>query len=232
MSLATFKKKSVIIYGTNISGKGPEGFSLNGKYRNIGRVGKESLMSSTGTRFNGQYPYGHGGNYGAYNQDKIVYNVNSSSAVGSQTNTVYPTVLSTYGMLQKRNRCLYNGTYPCRVVKNIFTGNLTDNKSQGVYIRNIESANLCVSDINNTEKYITTCNSSIPCNVIQKNKIYPGAVVGKYTKPINGALDQSTYLLYVTTQCNQVDLNNDHIPIATNGNNNCIYGTCGNSSIN
>jgi len=226
MSLATFKKKSVIISGTNISGKGREGFSLNGRYRNIGRVGKDSLMSSNGTRFNGQFPYGYGGTYGDYKQNEIVFNVNETSAIGSQTDTVYPSVLTTYGMLQKRYDCIYNGTYPTNVVKNIFTGNLTDNKSQGVYIRNIESATLCVSDINNTEKYITTCNSLNQCNVKKNNKIYPSAFVGKYTKPINGALDQSAYLLYVTKRCNQVDLKNDHIPIATNGNNNCIYGTC------
>lgn len=230
MSLATFKKKSVIIAGTNISGKGPDGFSLNGRYRNIGRVGKDSIMSSTGTRFNGQFPYGYGGQYGNYKQE-IVFNVNQASDVGSQTPTAYPTVLTTYGMLQKRyGCCIYNGKYPTNVVKNIFTGNLTDNKSQGVYIRNIESANLCVMDINDKDKYIKTCisgNGATEC-LNRKNKaIYPGTSLGLYTKPVNGALDQSSYLLYVTKRCNQVDLNNDHIPIATNGNNNCIYGVCG-----
>ena len=230
MSLATFKKKSVIIAGTNISGKGPEGFSLNGRYRNIGRVGKDSIMSSTGTRFNGQFPYGYGGQYGKYKQE-IVFNVNQASDLGSQTPTTYPTVLTTYGMLQKRyGCCIYNGKYPTNVVKNIFTGNLTDNKSQGVYIRNIESANLCVIDINDKDKYIKTCtsgNGATEC-LNRKNKaIYPGTSLGLYTKPVNGALDQGSYLLYVTKHCNQVDLNNEHIPIATNGNNSCVYGVCG-----
>jgi len=228
MSLATFKKKSVIIAGTNISGKGIEGFSLNGRYRNIGRVGKDSIMSSTGTRFNGQFPYGYGGTYGDYKNDEIVFNVNEASAIGSQTPTVYSSVLSTYGMLQKRyGCCIYNGKYPTKVVKNIFTGNLTDNKSQGVYIRNIESSKLCVMDVNDKEKYIKTCRSSTECINTPNKKIYPGTFVGNYTKPVNGALDQSSYLLYVTKRCNQVDLNNDHIPLATNGNNNCIYGLCG-----
>lgn len=226
MSLATFKKKSVIIAGSNISGKGVEGFSLNGRYRNRGRVGQDSIMSSNGTRFNGQFPYGYGGTYGDYKQNEVVFNVNEASAVGSQTPGVYQTVLTTYGMLQKRyGCCIYNGKYPTKVVKNIFTGNLTDNKSQGVYIRNIESSNLCSSDINNTEKYIKTCTNR--CNSKQNKKIYPGMDVGNYTKPINGALDQSSYLLYVTKRCNQVDLNNEHIPKATNGNNNCVYGLCG-----
>lgn len=219
MSLATFKKKSVIISGTNISGKGPEGFSLYGRYRNKGGVGRDSIRSSSGTPMNGKYAYGYGGTYGNY-KTEIVYNVNQASADGSQSLYVKPTVLSTYGMLQKRYRCIYNGTYPTNVVKNIYTGNLTDNKSQGVYIRNLESSRLCVQDINEKEKYIQTCTNK--CNNNQTT-----TSGGNYVKPINGALDQSSYLLYVTKRCNQTDLNNDHIPIATNGNNNCIYGVCG-----
>ena len=197
MSLATFKKKSVIIYGTTISGK-KEGFSLNGRYRNKGGVGQSSLMSNAGTPMYGKYAMGHGGTYGRY-KTAIIYNVNAASDVGSTLINSAPSVLTTVGMLQKRYTCIYNGTYPTNVVKNIYTGNLTDNKSQGVYIRNIESANVCLTDVNNPA---------------EKNSI-------------NGAVDQSTYILDVTKKCNQVDLNNNHIPIATNGNNSCIYGLCG-----
>jgi hypothetical protein len=228
MSLATFKKKSVTLYGTNVSGKPDGGFSIYGRYRNQGGVGQSSLMlTNVGTPMKGKYAMGHGGTYGNY-KTEILYNVMDTSAVGSTTLLAKPSVLTTYGMLHKRYSCLYNGVYPNYVVKNVFTGNLTDNKSQGIYIRDVESANLCVNDINNNGKYINTCSND--CIGTQHKKIYPGVSNGRYIKPINGALDQSTYLLYVTKPCNQADLNNDHIPKPTNGNNSCIYGCGGDSN--
>lgn len=86
MSLATFKKKSIISnHGTKVSGKrpggiwlsqgpfgnegslkltyaaaGPEGFSLNGGHRNVGYVGKSYAMSTNGTPMRGRNPYGWG----------------------------------------------------------------------------------------------------------------------------------------------------------------------------
>ena len=60
----------------------------------------------------------------------------------------------------------------------------------------------------------------------QQKNIYPGSQLGRYTKPTTTALNQSEYLLYVTQKCNLANLINDHIPIATNGNSNKIYG-CG-----
>jgi hypothetical protein len=83
MSIVAFKKKSVIQYGSNRSGKppggfwlpqgpfglntttnsymleqnsqhyGPVGFSINGGYRNKGRIGSESKFSKNGTPFRG-----------------------------------------------------------------------------------------------------------------------------------------------------------------------------------
>uniref|UniRef100_A0A6C0LM61 Uncharacterized protein n=1 Tax=viral metagenome TaxID=1070528 RepID=A0A6C0LM61_9ZZZZ len=92
MSLATFKKKSIVKdLGTKRSGKppggywlpqgpfgantealklaknnyGPVGFSLNGGHRNVGGIGKEYKFSRNGTPFRGVQPYGNGGRTGS-----------------------------------------------------------------------------------------------------------------------------------------------------------------------
>jgi hypothetical protein len=98
MSLTTFKKKSVINYGSKRSGKppggfwlpqgpfghlttslkeaihnaGPSGFSLNGGHRNIGGVGRDMKMSKSGTPYRGTQPIGWGGNYGNYPSAELV----------------------------------------------------------------------------------------------------------------------------------------------------------------
>lgn len=100
MSLATFKKKSVINYGSKRSGNTPggvwlpqgpfghatislneaihnygnSGFSLNGGHRNIGGVGKNMKMSKSGTPYRGQYAVGFGGKYGTYPSGTLVGN--------------------------------------------------------------------------------------------------------------------------------------------------------------
>jgi len=92
MSLATFKKKSVINYGSKRSGtapggvwlpqgpfghsttglqlaihnQGPVGFSINGGRRNIGGIGRDMKMSKSGTPYRGTEPIGFGGTYGTY----------------------------------------------------------------------------------------------------------------------------------------------------------------------
>lgn len=92
MSIAAFKRKSVIQYGSKRSGKGPGGywlpqgpfgratimlqnaienpgsvgFSINGGHRNVGGVGRTYQMSKSGTPFRGLHPIGNGGTYGRY----------------------------------------------------------------------------------------------------------------------------------------------------------------------
>jgi hypothetical protein len=92
MSIAAFKRKSVIQYGSKRSGKGPGGywlpqgpfghativlqnaidnpgavgFSINGSHRNVGSVGRTYQMSKSGTPFRGLHPMGNGGTYGKY----------------------------------------------------------------------------------------------------------------------------------------------------------------------
>ena len=68
MSIVTLKKKA----RNNrriapISGRGTDGFSLNGGYRNVGAVGQFKLISNnTRTPFKGAEPMGNGGSGGRY----------------------------------------------------------------------------------------------------------------------------------------------------------------------
>jgi len=183
MSIVAFKKKSVIRFGANVSGKppggiwlsqgpfgnttsglqfsngsntpyGPNGFSLNGGTRNIGYIGKSMHMSKQGTRFRGVFPYGSGGSCGTYATPLPSYNINEVIVLADQYKYIKPTVLTTYGMLRKKYRWAYNGQYPNYWVQPNYTGNLTDTASQGVYLQTKSAANTCVTDINQNAKYV------------------------------------------------------------------------------
>jgi hypothetical protein len=182
MSLATFKKKSVIQFGANVSGKPPggywlpqgpfgnskyskifrdavttlgtSGFSLNGSHRNIGYVGKTYQFSQNGTPFRGTQPCGTGGCCGSYSNPPPVLNSLSPIVLGTQYEYVKPSVLSTKGMLERRFKWINNGQYPTNWVQPNYTGNQVDSASQGVYIHQLSAANMCNVDINKPEKYI------------------------------------------------------------------------------
>lgn len=190
MSLAAFKKKSVIQYGSKRSGKppggywlpqgpfggatkvlqsaietyGPVGFSLNGGHRNVGGVGRDMKMSKSGTPFRGLHPMGWGGTYGTYPISEPVLNSQEVDTLGTQYMYVKPSVLSTSGMLAKKYRWAYNGQYPNYWVQPIYTGNQTDTKSQGLYVQNLASANTCNLKVNNSEEYVdhkVTCGPTL-----------------------------------------------------------------------
>jgi hypothetical protein len=78
------------------------GFSLNGKYRNIGRVGKNSLQSIGGSRMKpGTTNYkGSGGCCGGYKNNPSPNN----QCCLDDSNTVKPSTLNTRGMLANRFR--------------------------------------------------------------------------------------------------------------------------------
>lgn len=184
MSLATFKKKSVTQYGTNISGKGLLGFSLNGTIRNNTYTGKDCIMSSAGTPMKGQYPIGYGGLRGRY-PTYIMFNVYPDSSIGSRGDLPHKTVLSNTGMLHTRYKCIYDGTYPGTVVKNIYTGQLTDNASQGNYIDKVKSTNSCIKVDAQVDRQLM------------------GSTQGY------GATDADTYIQYIKRKCVRVDT---HLP--------------------
>ena len=165
MSLATFKKKSVVISGSKVSGKpvfehflptGPfgqrdsitstmlvlgekrkavSGFSLNGPYRN-----STFFRQSIGTPYRGPYAKGNGGSGGRY-YNAPVYNVNLFTAqfAGNQNQYNKNSTVSTYGMLRRKYKYLYSGQYPNYWVQpNYGTSNLSENTSQGLYISNLK----------------------------------------------------------------------------------------------
>jgi len=230
MSLVTFKKKSVIQYGSKRSGKppggywlpqgpfghsttglqlaidnyGPVGFSINGGHRNVGYVGKDCKFSRNGTPFRGTQPLGCGGSFGRYPRPEPVYNVNRVIALGTQYMYVKPSVLSTKGMLEKKYRWINNGKYPNYWVQPVYTGNQTDSSSQGMYIHDKTTENMCVQDVNNPEKYEgyvvergpTLCNTSTA-----RFKYNDMASNSPYTKNLYQPLTSSQRTLYIQKKC-------------------------------
>ena len=181
MSLATFKKKSVIKFGANVSGKppggywlpqgpfgngkysktfrdaiktiGPVGFSINGSHRNVGYIGKTYQFSQNGTPFRGTQPCGTGGYLGTYSSPPPVLNSLRPIVLGTQYEYVKPSVLSTKGMLEKRYKWIHNGQYPNNWVQPLYTGNQVDSSSQGLYTHQKSIANMCNINVNNTQQY-------------------------------------------------------------------------------
>jgi hypothetical protein len=231
MSLATFKKKSIISsHGTKVSGKPPggvwlsqgpfgnsagslkltykpfgsEGFSLNGGHRNVGYVGKSYAMSTNGTPMHGQYPYGSGGIQGRYAEPTPVYNVNRVIVLGTQADYIKQSVLSTNGMLKKKYRWAYNGQYPNYWVQPNYTGNQTDSASQGNYLQSLSAANSYVVDINKSYKYVGNIKRGGPtlCETsTARFKYNDMARNGPYTKFTNNSQDSSTYTLQIQRKC-------------------------------
>lgn len=253
MSLTTFKKKSVIQYGSKRSGKPPGGFwlpqgpfghstsvlkkatqeygavgfSLNGGHRNIGGIGKDMMMSKSGTPYRGTQPIGWGGTYGTYPSATLVgeysgaiTNKHSKNAVvqpllnarvvdtlGSQYLYIKPSVLSTKGMLAKRYRWAYNGQYPNYWVQPNYTGNQTDSASQWLYIQNKASANTCELKVNNVQTYEghvincgpTLCKSGRSTAMMTYNDM---ASNGTYTKTLYQPVTYAQYNAYIARGCN------------------------------
>lgn len=219
MSIVAFKKKSVIRYGTKRSGipttknwiyPGPygtpatvasnmfihsadaganAGFSLQGPYRNRGRVGSNNLFSRSATPFRGVYPKGNGGTNSQYPTSVSLNITPVLTGVTDQTQYVKPSVLSTYGMLARRYRWINNGSYPVNWVQPNYTGNQTDSASQGVYLSQKSAANDCHVDVNNSAKYeghTITCQASQQCQVSQfVNTFSPEMIVTKGYKMWN-----------------------------------------------
>jgi len=191
MSLSSFKKTSVIRYGSKRSGKPPGGiwlpqgpfgfgannkilkeafqsygavgFSLEGAHRNVGYIGKDCRMSRNGTPFRGVNAVGWGGTYGNYPATQPVFNVGRVITQGQQWEYVKPSVLSTKGMLEKKYRWINNGQFPNNWVQpNYASTNQSATKSQGMYIHDKTTSNMTVSDVNAAAKYVGNIKCSQP----------------------------------------------------------------------
>jgi hypothetical protein len=256
MSLTAFKKKSVIQYGSKRSGKPPGGFwlpqgpfgnntvalqaainhpgsvgfSLNGPFRSVGRVGQSMRMSKSGTPFKGVYPRGWGGTYGKYATPLPSYNVNEVLVEGQQQFYIKQSVLSTYGMLRNKYKWAYNGQYPNVWVQPNYGGSWqSDTKSQGNYIHTVASANDCVTDVNNSAKYVGYIKNGGPtlCQTSTTRFTYNDmARNGPYTKHLNNPMDSSQYIQRVQRKCNNPTGSTKPFPYGVNGNcNNINYIT-------
>lgn len=257
MSLTAFKKKSVINYGSNRSGKapggywlpqgpfghatkalkeaiqnyGPVGFSINGGHRNKGSVGRDMKMSKSGTPYRGTHPIGWGGTYGKYPSATLIGNsseqttgaipnaqskqaavqplLNSRVAetMGTQYLYIKPSVLSNYGMLDKKYRWAWYGQYPNYWVQPNYTGNQVDAKSQWLYIQNKAAANTCSLNVNNVGTYEVDdikCGPTLckPGRSTAGFKYNDMARNGPYTKTLYQPVSYAQYNLYLTRGCN------------------------------
>ena len=246
MSIVAFKKKSIIQYGSSRSGKPPggywlpqgpfgkgnpmvslqqlkgsSGFSLNGGHRNVGYIGKTMEMSQNGTPFRGKFPLGSGGIGGTYPSPPPVFNINEVNVLANQYQYIKPSVLSNRGMLHKKYKWIYTGKYPNFWVQPNYAGSTQSNtKSQGMYIHDITTSNLCVSNVNDKEKYVGFIKEGGPtlCNTSTANFTYDNmSQNGKYTKFLNQSIPSSEQTARIQNKCaNQTDKQKP-FPYASNG---------------
>jgi hypothetical protein len=210
---------------------GPVGFSINGGHRNVGGVGRDMKMSKSGTPYRGTQPIGFGGTYGKYpsatlvgNSSEqttgVVPNAHSKQAavdpvlnsrivdtMGNQYLYIKPSVLSTYGMLDKKYRWAKYGKYPNYWVQPNYTGNLTGTASQQQYIQNKAAANTCNLKVNNVETYVdhvVPCGPTLctPGRSTARFKYNDMARNAPYTKTLNQPVSYAQYNLYLTRGCN------------------------------
>ena len=226
------------------------GFSINGGHRNIGGVGRDMKMSKSGTPFRGVYPIGFGGSKGSYptsyesgtlvgsSQDGIqstgvianfgnkgevvepLLNVRIVDTLGSQYLYIKPSVVSTYGLLQRKYKWAYYGKYPNYWVQPNYTGNQTNTKSQLLYIQNKAAANTCNLNVNNQgtyEGYIVKSGPTLctPGRSTARFKYNDMARNAPYTKTIKEPVSYAEYNLYITRGCNNPIGSQKPFPYAT-----------------
>ena len=216
-----------------IQNYGAVGFSINGGHRNIGGVGRDMKMSKSGTPYRGTQPIGWGGTLGRYPSATLAGsttdNIQSTGAIpnahskqaavqpllnslvvntmGTQYIYIKPSVLSTYGMLDKKYRWAYYGQYPNFWVQPNYTGNQTDSASQWLYIQNKAAANTCNLKVNNVgsyEDYIVGCGPTL-CSggrSTARFKYNDMARNAPYTKNLYQPVSYAQYNLYLTRGCN------------------------------
>lgn len=114
MSLQTLKKKS----RNNrrfapVSGRGKDGFSLNGGYRNIGSVGQFRLISNvTRTPYKGTTAKGNGGKLGTYYKTSNQGGgLNSGNCSANNNAIIKKSSINTAGMIDTKYKWM-KGKYP------------------------------------------------------------------------------------------------------------------------
>lgn len=154
MSIVAMKKNSKR-YTDPISGRGTNGFSLVGGYRNIGTVGPTNLAKSvTRTPFRGNAPVGHGGYCGKY----LINVSNSGSCCVNDPAIIKNSVKNTDGMIATKYKWL-NGAYPNWWVQDTSPLNL----SQGMFIAKLKAAasGRCGEVLSNDAGEGSSCSSGL-----------------------------------------------------------------------
>jgi hypothetical protein len=224
---------STLVLKEAIHNYGQAGFSINGGHRNVGGVGRDMKMSKSGTPYRGTQPIGWGGTFGKYPSATLVGtttngiqstgcipNAHSKQAavdpvlnsrivdtMGPQYLYVKPSVLSNYGMLDKKYKWAWYGQYPNFWVQPNYTGNQTDSASQWLYIQNKASANTCSLKVNNVGTYETYYKSGGPtlCTPGRSTALFKYNDMARnapYTKTLYQPVSYSQYNLYITRGCN------------------------------
>jgi len=208
-----------------IQNYGSAGFSLNGGHRNVGGVGREMKMSKSGTPYRGTQPIGWGGTYGKYNSAQLtgpysgavpntgshqivqpVLNSSRVNTLGTQYQYIKPSVLSTYGMLDKKYKWIHYGTYPNYWVQPNYTGNQTQTSGQLLYIQKLSSknsGNLKVNNVGDYENYIipkgpTLCKPGTSTATFKYNDMARNA---PYTKTLYQPVSYDKYNMHLTRAC-------------------------------
>jgi hypothetical protein len=162
MSIVVLKRNSRR-FQAPISGRGHDGFSLVGGYRNVGAVGQTNLAKSvTRTRFRGNAPMGHGGCCGTY---KISV-CNSGSCCTNDPSIIKSTVKNTKGAILKQYKWIHSA-YPRYWVKP--DDSMPENYSQGIYVKKLTAQySNCV--VNKVDAGI---NEYCYSKIIETNQFYP-----------------------------------------------------------
>jgi hypothetical protein len=213
----------------------PIGFSINGGTRNVGYIGKDCKFSKQGTPFRGVNAYGSGisaptkAGKSTYYNNNPVFNVNRVIVLGDQSRFIKQSVLSNYGMLQKKYRWIHNGQYPNNWVQpNYGHTTQSDTKSQGNYIHDLTVSTINVIDINNQDKYIgniKNCGPTLCSNSTAYFKYNDMAKNAPYTKTIKQPLESSVQTMRIQRRCTNPLAKQKPFPFATNGQ------TCNNLNI-
>jgi hypothetical protein len=133
MSIVALKKKSRHNPRfAPISGRGKDGFSLNGGYRNIGSVGQFRMISNTTrTPFKGTEAKGNGGNGGKYYNNPL----NSGSCCTNDISIIKKSSKNTAGMIDTKYQWT-KGTYPNYWVQED-DGGYNSTRDQSTYIQKL-----------------------------------------------------------------------------------------------
>jgi hypothetical protein len=189
MSIVALKRKTWS--QKNLSGHST-GFSLNGSSRNIGF--RDYQMSKSGTPFKGSYPVGHGG--GAYFSSDAVLNVRDQPC----DTMIKPSTVSSGGMLQTKYKWIHGGQYPNYWVKDSQPLNAT----QGQYITNKITDNMCVTDTNKPNVYEGNIANRGPtlCKRTTAGFTFNQLVANApYTKTLKQPMQSSQYQLFRMRNC-------------------------------